>query len=210
MAKKPIYSGLDPVLDAEAGRVWRLCLLMVRDGKAAEELCFQSFLRLAARREKEKRDDRALLYASACRLCEDWFGRKLRRPAGEKALLETFSCGREDALYALVRQPLSVRAAAGLALAGFTAREMREIYGGSARNASRVSADALARAAALQPPDDFAARLGDRILDRFGERSVGFENALQEIRIRFGRAAPWLALLVLLFFAFCVWYVQNR
>lgn len=210
MAKKPVYSGLDAALNGEAVRVWRLCLLMVRDGKAADELCFQSFLRLAARGAKETRGDRTLLYATACSLCGDWYGRKIRRPAGEAALLKTFSCGKEDALYALIRQPLSVRTAAGLLLAGFTVPEMRKISGGAFRSASRVSAEALAQMEAVSPPEDYAAGLGNRVLDRCGERSVGFENALHEIRIRFSRAAPWLALLVLIFFAFCVWYVRNH
>ena len=41
-------------------------------------------------------------------------------------------------------------------------------------------------------------------------RYTNYENTLQAIRMGFADAAPWLALLVLLFFGFSLWYVQNH
>lgn len=211
MTGKTMYAGLEPVLAEQAASVWRFCLLLVRNRAAADELCFQSFLRLAARREKDTGTDAELLYAAAFRLCEDWFNRKMRKPAKEKALLKAFACRKGDALYSLIRQPFSVRRAAGLRLAGFSDLEIRKITRRRVPDGlSRASEEAMARMKAVEPSEDYAIQLRDRVLDRFSERSVGFENRLHEFRIRFSRAAPYLALLVLCFFAFCVWYVQNH
>ena len=78
------------------------------------------------------------------------------------------------------------------------------------KRASRVSEEALSQLRLVPVPDGFAEQLSDRVYDRFSERSVGLENALHAIRMRFAGVAPLLALLVLLFFIFCVWYVQNH
>ena len=207
MKKHEVYPGLDPALGAHAERVWRLCLLAVRSGAAADELCFQSFLRLAAREEKEKRADTVLLYAAACRLCEDWFSRKAPK---DEALSALFACRKGDPLHALLRRPLSDRLAAGLRLAGLSEDEIRLAGGRMApARAARVPDGALAQARAVCPPPGYADQLGDRIYDRFSQRSVGVENRLHALRIGFGKAAPWLALLVLAFFGFCVWYVSR-
>ena len=211
MKTNPVYAGLDPALKDHAVRVWRLCLLLTRNGAAADELCFQSFLRLGARSEKETRSDTVLLYSSACRLCEDWFGRKLRRAPKSEALRELFGCREGDPLDALLRQSLSARKAAGLRLAGLSGSEIIKIQGArAAARADRVSDEALAQLAAVQPPVEYVDQLSDRIYDRFSERSVGFENRLHAFRIRLDSAAPWLALLVLLFFGFCLWFVQRQ
>ena len=210
MNQNKVYSGLDPVLREHAESVWRLCLLLVRDRAAAGELCFQSFLRLGARRPEDRRSDTVLLYASACRLCRDWFSRKLRKRKSAEALRALFGCEPGDPLDALLRKSLADRTAAGLRLAGLSEEEIRAVGGNRVqKRASRVSGEALSRLRSVSPPADFADQLSDRIYDRFSERSVGFENRLHAIRMRFAGAAPWLALLVLLFFGFCVWYVQR-
>ena len=211
MKKNTIYSGTDPAVKSQAEHVWRLCLLLVRDRTAAEELCFQSFLRLAARKEKDRRNDTVILYASACRLCEDWYDRKLRKTRGEARLLQTFQCEKSEPLYALARAGLADRIAAGLRLAGLTEAEMRQVRGrGIPERAARINEEALEQLKTCQPSADYEERLSDRIHDRFSERSVGVENAIHEIRIRFNRALPVLALLILLLFAFSVWFVRNQ
>ena len=211
MKQNEMYAGLDPVLRNHAENVWRFCLLLVRDRAAADELCFQSFLRLGARRPKEGRSDTELLYASACRLCKDWFSRKMRKRKKADRMRELFACKQGDPLDRLIRKPMADRIAAGLRTAGLSDHEIRRIQGRLIqKRASRVSEAALAQLQSVSPPADFADQLSDRIYDRFSERSVGFENRLHTIRMRFAGLAPWLALLVLLFFGFCVWYVQNQ
>ena len=92
-----------------------------------------------------------------------------------------------------------------------TDEEIRKIRGNRMRRkASRVSEAALKQLRSVSPPADYAEQLSDRVYDRFSERSVGLENTLQAIRMGFADAAPWLALLVLLFFGFSLWYVQNH
>ena len=210
MNQKEVYSGLDPVLRDQAENVWHLCLLMVLDRAAAGELCFQSFLRLGARRPEDRRGDTVLLYASACDLCRDWFSRKLRKRKSAKVLRALFACDPGDPLEALLRGSVADRTAAGLRLAGLSEEEIRTVGGSRIlKRASRVSEEALSQLRSVSPPADFAEQLSDRIYDRFSERSVGFENRLHAIRMRFAWAAPWLALLVLLFFGFCIWYVQR-
>ena len=211
MRSKEIYSGLDPVLKEQADNVWRVCLLLTRDGAAADELCFQSFLRLAARRPEDTREDRVLLYASACRLCQDWFSRKLRKRQPAEAVRQRFGCQPGDALELLLRKPFPDRMAAGLRMAELTDEEIRKVRGKRMqRKASRVSEAAPTQLRSVSPPADYAEQLSDRVYDRFSERSVGLENTLQAIRMGFADAAPWLALLVLLFFGFSLWYVQNH
>lgn len=210
MKKASIYAGTEQAVKSHAEHVWRLCLALTRDRDAAEELCFQSFLRLAARGEKDRRSDRVLLYATACRLCEDWYERKLRKTGREARLLQVFECGREDPIFALARATLADRAAAGLRLAGLNDAEMREVRGKrTPERAASINEAALAQLRSLSPGADYAERLSDRIYDRFSERSVGVENAIHAVRLWFNRLLPWLALAILLLFAFSVWFVSH-
>ena len=93
MNDKRIADGFDSCLQSEGNGLHRLCFLLVRDPREAEEVAFQALLRLAARKENDPRDDRTLLYSAALRLSSDWFGRKLRKAPRDDALREQDCAG---------------------------------------------------------------------------------------------------------------------
>ena len=202
MSKKAVFSRFDGCLRAHGEALLRLTFLLSRERAAAEELAFQALLRLAAKKEDDPAEDRLFLFSQAVRLSADWFGRKMRgQPRGEDLPFAA-----PAALGALLRGPFSRRAAAALAASGFTREEIRRIAGKAADVA--LSPAELGAAAAVRFPEDSLALLSDRVYERFSERSVAVENRIHEARIRFDRAAPWLALAVLLFFAFCLWFTR--
>ena len=208
---KSIHPSFEPVLQTEADALWRLCFLLTRSPEAAETLCFEALLRLAAAPDSSALESRAQLYAAACRLCGDWYIRKPRRRAKETALQEAdLPFALTPGVRAALDAPYARRCALGLLGAGFSAPDIRNLAGGAAaREAERLSPEAAAPLEAVRPSPDLAQQLSDLVYDRFSERNVPLENRLHAIHAGFERAAPWLALAVLLFFAFCVWFVGR-
>ena len=211
MNGKRIADGFDSCLQSEGNGLHRLCFLLVRDPREAEEVAFQALLRLAARKENDPRDDRTLLYSAALRLSSDWFGRKLRKAPREDALRDTAYYPLDNAMLSLLRRPFSTRAAAGLSAAGFSEEEIRKLAGSrTAQALARIPEEEMEAARKAFPWEDRIPLLSDRVYDRFSERSVPVENAIHEARIRFDRLSPILAVLVLLFFFFCVWFAGRN
>ena len=202
------YSRFDELLERDGAALLRLTFLLSREKAAARELAFQSLLRLAARKDDDAGDGRLFLFTSAFRLCEDWFARKLRKKPGEEALRQSgLPFEVTGSLTQLLSAPFSCRAAAALAASGMDAEAIRQIAGGKAAHlAGKLTPGELEAAAGVIFGEDELSLLSDRVYERFAERSVGVENAIHEVRIRFDRAAPYLALAVLLFFAFCIWF----
>ena len=210
MTTKRIFAGFDACLAREGENLHRLCFLLVRDPREAEEVAFQSLLRLAAKREDDARDDRTLLYAAAVRLSRDWFGKKLRKAPAESEIRSGSYYPLNAALLSLLRRPFSARLAAGLAAAGFTGEEIRRLGGMRAARALRsMPEEEMEAARAAVPSGERVPLLSDRVYERFAERSVSVENAIHEARIRFDRLAPFLALAVLIFFLFCIWFAGR-
>ena len=205
-----VYSGFDERLRADGAALWRLCFLLIRRPKDAEELAFQSLLRLAARRENEKGNDQLFLFSSACRLCEDWYIRKARKKPKAQELREAglpFSIREE--LLTLMDASFQHRAAAALAASSFSAEDIRAVAGRrAAAIAERLTRDELDEAQRIIPPEGMLSSLSDRVYDRFAERSVRLENRLHAIHAGFERAAPFLALAVLALFAFAWWFCR--
>ena len=212
MSSHTVSSRFDECLERNGASLLRLTFLLSREKGAAEELAFQSLLRLAARPEADAGDDRLFLFSTALRLCEDWFSRKLRKkPRPETLRQAALPFVVTEDLIALLGRPFACRAAAALSASGFGADEIRRIAGPrAAREAEKLSPGALQVASSVCWGEGQLSQLSDRVYDRFSERSVGVENAIHEARIRFDRAAPYLALAVLLFFAFCVWFSARR
>ena len=202
------YSRFDSVLERDGAALLRLTFLLSREKDAARELAFQSLLRLAVRRDDEAGDGRIFLLSAALRLCEDWFARKLRKKPGEEVLRQSgLPFEVSGGLTKLLASPFARRAAAALAASGMDAEAIRQIAGGKAAHLSGdLTPEELGAAGSVTFGEDDLSLLSDRVYERFAERSVSVENAIHEARIRFDRAAPWLALAVLLFFAFCIWF----
>ena len=177
----------------------------------SEEIAFQSLLRLAAKNDTDLRDDRTLLYSAAVRLSRDWYGRKLRKTLAEPDLRSRSYVPLNGALLSLLRRSFPARLAAGLTAAGFSGAEIRRIGGMRAAAAlGRIPGAEMEAARTAAVPEDRVSFLSDRVYERFSERSVSVENAIHEVRMRFDRLAPVLALAVLAFFLFCVWFSKRQ
>lgn len=78
-----------------------------------------------------------------------------------------------------------------------------------ARRAIEIGEGELARLiSSIDPPDDWARTLDERVFVRFSERSVAFENRLLRIRSAADRAVPWIALAIAALSAAAAWYTS--
>lgn len=203
-----IVSIFDEVFLSEAQGVYRLCFLLARRPGAARRLTFEAFLRLGAAKEEQVADRaqaRALLYGAALRLCDDYYLKKARR-LPKRAQLEQAELpfAVTDALWALLREPFSRRAMAGLCAAGFGEGEAYALLRRARFLPTRRLPAGEARVAACRSvcmTQEETLAVSDDVYTRFAERSVGVENAIHGARSAFDRAAPLLAALVLIVFA---------
>ena len=194
-----------------------LCYLLCRDRDGANDVAFQTFLRLGGAKDPEigESDARKLLYNNAVRLCDDYYLKKMHRmPSRRKLESQSLPFPVTDALHALLRLPFKRRAALALTQFGFSQDELAELLGVSKAAAARLTADPgiASWKEALQSmklTEDEALMMSDRIYTRFAERSVGVENAIHDARNAFDRALPYLAAAVLAVFAVAVWYVKR-
>lgn len=211
-----ILPDFDDVFLREAQGVYRLCFLLSRRPGAARRLTFEAFLRLGAAKEERAKDAaqaKALLYGAAVRLCDDYYLKQARRlPARAQLEQAELPFAVTDALYALLREPFSRRAMAGLCAAGFGGDEGYALL----RRARRLPArramptqEQLAACANVCLSQEETLAVSDEVYARFAERSVGVENAIHAAKSAFDRAAPLLALLVLAVFALA-WWVAGR
>ncbi len=209
MNKHTVYAGLDPCLAENGETLFRLCLLLSRRSDAADSLAFEALLRLAVREEGDPASDRVFLLKEACRLCRDWFYRKSRRLKAAIVQQDMEALGLSEAWPKLCRLSFSSRAACALRASGYTPEEIRGIAGaGAARKASALSAGQIACAASVHLPEDRLQLLSDRVWQRMEERSVSVENRLHDFHAAFERAAPFLALGVLLLFGLSLWLTR--
>ena len=207
MPNNGVNQYFDSVFEREGNALWRLCFLITMEEKAANTLCFDALLRFGAAR-KEPDDPKEFLFHEAVRLGMDWYGKKLRKkPRYDKIDRSRLAFPLSEEQIHLLRSPLAKRMAAGLLLAGFDCGQITRIGGRAAgREAGKINGEELAQAEKMQVTEEALRLISDRVYDRFSERNVRLENAIHGFRERFDRAAPFLALLVLAFFAFCAWF----
>jgi len=194
-----------------------LCYILCRDRSGANDVAFQTFLRLGGAKNPEigEQEARFLLYNSAVRLCDDYYLKKMRRMPGRRKLqAQNLPFPVTDALYAFMRLPFRRRAALTLMQFGFSQDERAKILGVRAGTAQKLTADPQIDGwqEALESvglTEDEALIMNDRIYTRFAERSVGVENAIHDARNAFDRALPYLAAAVFFICALAVWYVQR-
>ena len=194
-----------------------LCYILCRDRAGSRDVAFQTFLRLGGAKDSEigEEDAKFLLYNSAVRLCDDYYLKKMHRMPGRKTLeAQDLPFPVTDALYALMRLPFRRRAALALMQFGFSQDELAKVLGVRASSVQRLTSDPgipdwQSALESTKLTEDEALVMSDRIYTRFAERSVGVENAIHDARNLFDRVAPWLALGVLLLFAFSVWFVSR-
>ena len=212
-----ICTHFDQYFTAWSAPIGALCTLLIQRRADAQDVAFQSFLRLGGAKDHDigEQDARMLLFSSAVRLCDDYYLKKLhRRPSRKRLEQQSFPFPVTDALAALFRLPFRRQAALALHQFGFSAEEIARILHVRPAAAQRLLAapgipgwqEALA---SLSMTEDEALLLSDRIYERFAVRSVNVENAIHDARNAFDRAAPFLALLVLALFALSIWYVRG-
>ena len=83
-----VCEGFDDFFSRWYPDIRRLCFAMTENDKDARNLAFKTFLRLGAAKDPQikENDAKFLLFSSGFTLCVDYFGRKLRRLPGKKAL----------------------------------------------------------------------------------------------------------------------------
>lgn len=194
-----------------------LCYILCRNRQDANDVAFQTFLRLGGAKDPAigEQDAKTLLYKSAVRLCDDYYLKKMHRlPSRKRLMTQELPFPVTDALYALMRLPFRRRAALALVQFGFSQDELEQILRVRPSQLARLTADpgipgwqdALEN---IKLTEDEALMMNDRIYTRFAERSVGVENAIHDARNAFDRIAPYLTLAVIALFAIAIWYVQN-
>lgn len=212
-----ICTHFDTYFDAWCGEIGALCFLLCRSSRGADDVAFQTFLRLGGAKDTQigREDARMLLFSSAVRLCDDYYLKKLRLPPSRAALeSQNPAFPVTDPLMRLLRLPFSRRAALALHHFGFSVQEIAQLLN---RPQSRVQAllrdpgiegweDALD---SMKMTGDEALVMNDRIYERFSIRSVGVENFIHDARNTFDRLVPFFALAVLALFALAVWYVKR-
>ena len=194
-----------------------LCFLLCRDRAGANDVAFQTFLRLGGAKDPEigENDARFLLYNSAVRLCDDFYLKKMRLAPGRRKLTaQDLPFSITDALFTLLRLPFKRRAALALSQFGFSQDELAQILGISKTSAQKLTGDPgipgwQEALESIKLTEDEALMMNDRIYTRFAERSVGVENAIHDARNAFDRALPYLAAAVLAVFALAIWYVKK-
>lgn len=211
-----IVPEFDQIYLAEAQGVYRLCFLLARRPGAARRLTFESFLRLGAAKEERVADParaRALLYGAAVRLCDDYYLRKARRLPARKWLEEAeLPFAVTDGLWALLREPFTRRAMAGLCAAGFGEDEAYGLLRRARRLPTRRVSPGEAQLSACKSvglTQEETLAVSDEVYARFSERSVGVENAIHAAKSAFDRALPLLTALVLLLFAAAVFMTRG-
>ena len=208
------FDGYFKIWGAQTGA---LCYLLCRNRHDSLDVAFQSLLRLGGTKDTEigENDARMLLFKSAVRLCDDYYLKKMRRlPSKKKLAAQNLPFEVTDSLYALLRLPFKKRAALALSRFVFSESEISEILHVRPQAVSSLLAapgipDWEQALDSLLLTEDEQLVMSDRILERFSERSVGVENAIHDARNLFDRAAPLMALGVLLLFAFSVWFVSR-
>lgn len=204
----------DSFFDSWHQSVWRLCFLITRGRTPADELAFQTFLRLGAAKDPHLGTEQArlLLFERAVYLGTDYFIHKPHRLPRLETIRQGDLCFPvTEGLYRLMKLPLSRRCALCLWAEGFTPEQIAEILHVRPARALRLCADPgipnwREELLAVSHTDEDAGILSDRIYERFAQRSVGVENAIHALRQGFDRIAPFLALAVLALFAFSIWY----
>lgn len=212
-----ICTHFDTYYEQWNAEIGALCFLLCRDRAGANDVAFQTFLRLGGAKDTEigEHDARMLLYKSAVRLCDDFYLKKMHlAPSRKKLAAQNLPFPVSDSLYALLRLPFKRRAALALTQFGFSQDELAEILGVSKSAALKLTADPAIpdwqdALESMKLTEDETLMMNDRIYTRFAERSVGVENAIHDARNAFDRALPYLAAAVLALFAFAIWYVKK-
>lgn len=216
---KLAYPDFDKFLARWREPVYHFCQLLVQVPQDAQGAVFQTFLYLGALPEAlGAEEERSEVFRWAYVSCQDYYYRKARRPIQRKELEAALGRPVTDALWALLRRPLRERAAffllecqgctpeeAGRAL-GVSPARVEALSGRAARDGRRELADQVE---AMVPDGAWLDALPDDVYLRFQERSVGFENKYRRFRLGFAKAAPWLALAVVLLCAAAVWYTST-
>lgn len=214
------YPDFDQFLERWKEPVYHFCQLLVQVPEDARGAVFQTFLYLGALPEAlDAEEERAQVFRWAYVSCEDYYYRKARRPLRREELEASLGRSVDEGVWALLRRPLREKAAFYLMDAlGCDAGEAGRALGVSPARAVRLAGRAapmrgreelVRNVEAILPDGAWFDDLAGDVYLRFHERSVGFENGYRRFRLGFAKAAPWLALAVVLLCAAAVWYTST-
>lgn len=191
---------------------YALAFLLTRSKKAADAAFLHALLTLAEKNPSSDDQAREILTGAVLDECEDYYLRKLRRAPGREILAEKAPFKITDALWALLKEPYALKAAAFLTgRMGYDVKKAAALLHMSAARVNKLAGMKLnlAPLSAVRMPDAEAQGALDAVYMRFSERNVPLENRLRKFRRAVDNLVPWLALLVIALFAAAALYTAN-
>lgn len=212
-----ICSHFDTYYEKWHKEIGALCFLLCRHRAGANDVAFQTFLRLGGAKNPEigEEEARILLFKNAIRLCDDFYLKKMRRmPKPAELQAQNLPFPITTPLYNLLCQPFLNRAALALRQFGFTDKEIGDLLGRTDKGTAKLLMDPnigdwQEALESMKLTEDEALIMHDRIYERFSVRSVGVENFIHDARNAFDLALPYLAAAVFALCALAVWYVKK-
>ncbi|MDT3844270.1 MAG: hypothetical protein LIV11_06815 [Bacillota bacterium] len=168
---------------------------------SAKDITFQSLLYSV----DPERSDRSV-WQNAHSVLNDFFLRSLRRRRSRDEIAAGVTFPIRDELWNFLERPTPEKEALFLmAEAGLTKKEAADIMAVHVSRLPDLSQEERSRISSLLsvivPDGASEEEAADRVLLRFTERSVGFENRLRDLRLFFDRHILWLAAAIALFCA---------
>ncbi len=207
-----LCKNFDQIFSEEQGDAYALAFLLTRSKKAADAVFLHALLTLAAKDPSSDAEAREILTGAVLDECEDYYLRKLRRAPRREILALGLPFPLTDALWALLKEPYALKAAAFLTgRMGYDVNKTAAFhYMSSARVEQLCDMKLnLKPLAAVQMTAQEAQGALDAVYMRFSERNVPLENRLRRFRRAVDNLVPWLALLVVALFVAAALYTAN-
>lgn len=190
-------------------QVYRCCLLLTMEPKGAEEAMLRTFLQVGEKKTvyPNQQMERLALFHWAIRCSEDHFYRRARRKPKRETLASLVPFPVDNGLWELLQRPLKEKAAFYLVeCLGSSAEEAGRTLGISTGRAQRLAAAAGAgrteerkrSVSSIQLKEETKQQLADLVYIEFDGRHAALKNRLRRFKSGLDRAAPWLALAVIL------------
>lgn len=214
------YPGFSEIYERWSTEVYRCCFLLVMEPEGAEQAALRAFLQVAVQAQACAAPESARneLFRWAVRCSEDHFYRHARRKPRRESLARAVSFPVPDALWEFLQLPLKKKAAIYcikyLGLSDEAAARVLGVRPGRAAKLAqwkgRYTDEAYKKAAAAVRPDQETERqLADLIYVECEGRHAALKQGWRRFKSALDRAAPWLALAVVLFGIAAVIYTAG-
>lgn len=214
------YPGFSEIYERWSTEVYRCCFLLVMEPEGAEQAALRAFLQLAVRTQAcvTPESARNELFRWAVRCSEDHFYRRVRRKPKRESLARAVPFPVSDALWEFLQLPLKKKAAfyckRYLGLSDEAAACVLGVRPGRAAQLAEwkgpyTDAEYKKAAAAVRPDKETERQLADLIYVECEGRHAALKQGGRRFKSALDRAAPWLALAVVLFGIAAVIYTAG-